>query len=58
MEETKPECDVAEVVPHESVGTRSLPEHTSSSKSGLNIKTFLKRHAFIILTVAAVIIGE
>lgn len=61
MKGTKPEsCDVSEVVSHETVGNRccSLPNHTSSSRSGFHLKTFLQRHAFVILTMAAVVIGE
>lgn len=61
MKETKPEAsDVPEVISHESVGSRccSFPNHTSTSRSGFNIKTFLKRQAFVILTMTAIIIGE
>lgn len=60
MKETKPEVsDVPEVISHES-GSRccSFPNHTSTSRSGFNIKTFLKRQAFVILTMTAIIIGE
>lgn len=32
--------------------------HTSSSRSGFNVKTFLKRNAYVIFTMAGVILGE
>lgn len=57
----EPESSVVpEVVLHECVGDGCCahPSHTPSSRSGFNARTFLKRHAFVILTMAAVFIGE
>lgn len=52
--------DLSEVVSCEPVGHRChlFPSHTASSSRGFHIKTFLKKHVFVILSMTAVILGE